>query len=99
VTAKIPPRPDGELLSVRVQPRSGRNQVVGWQGDALRVRVTAAPQAGEANHAVITLLAEAFAVPRSAIELVRGVAARDKLFRVGKYSLDELRSRLDRGHT
>jgi uncharacterized protein YggU (UPF0235/DUF167 family) len=46
---------------------------------------------------VITLLSEAFAVPRSAIELVRGVAARDKLFRVGKYSLEELRARLDRG--
>ena len=50
MTAKTPPRPDGELLSVRVQPRSGRNQVVGWQGEALRVRVTAAPQAGEAGH-------------------------------------------------
>jgi uncharacterized protein len=97
VTARTPPRPDGELLSVRVQPRAGRNQVVGWHGDALRVRVTAAPQAGEANHAVITLLAEAFAVPRSAVELVRGVAARDKLFRVAGYSLEELRGRLDRG--
>jgi uncharacterized protein len=85
------------LLPVRVQPRAGRNQVVGWQGDALRVRVTAAPTAGQANHAVIGLLAEAFAVPRSSVELVRGAAGRDKLFRVAGYSLDELRVRLGQG--
>jgi uncharacterized protein len=87
------------LLAVRVQPRAGHDQVVGWQGGALRVRVAAAPVGGEANHAVIALLAAAFAVPRSAVELVRGATGRDKLFRVAGYSVDELRVRLERGRT
>jgi len=67
---------------------------LGWQGRALRVRVTAAPEAGEANRAVIELLADAFDVPLSSVELVRGGASRDKLFRVRHLSLDSLRGRL-----
>ncbi len=67
---------------------------MGWQGRALRVRVTAAPEAGEANRAVIELLADAFDVPLSSVELVRGGASRDKLFRVRHLSLDSLRGRL-----
>jgi uncharacterized protein (TIGR00251 family) len=87
-------RPEGGLLHVRVQPRARRNEVLGWQGTALRVRVTAAPEAGEANRAVTDLLAAALDVPRSSVELVRGGASRDKLFRVRDLPLDRLRARL-----
>ena len=70
------------LVSVRVQPRARRNEVTEQAGGALRVRVTAAPEGGEANRAVIALLAEAFGVAPSRVELVRGGASRDKLFRI-----------------
>ena len=88
-------KPESNLLPVRVKPRAGRNEVVGWQGSSLQIRVTAAPEAGEANRAVAGLLAEAFGVPRSAVLLVRGAHSREKLFRVGGRSLDELRACLD----
>lgn len=87
-------RPEGGLLHVRVQPRARRNEVLGWRGTALRVRVTAAPEAGEANRAVTLLLAVALDVPPSSVELVRGAASRDKLFRVRDLPLDRLRARL-----
>ena len=89
---------EGQFLHVRVQPRASRNEVVGWQGPALRVRVTAAPTDGRANRAVVDLLAAACGVAPSAVELVRGAASRDKLFRVGDLSLDELKARLG-GHS
>lgn len=89
-------RPEGALLSVRVQPRARRDEIPGWQGDALRVRVTAPPIDGRANDAVIILLAEAFGVPRSSIELVSGATGRTKLFRVAALSLDDLHARLAR---
>ena len=89
-------RPEGALLSVRVQPRARQDEVVGWQGDALRVRVTAPPIDGRANDAVVVLLAEAFRVPRSSIELVSGATSRTKLFRFAARSLDDLHARLDR---
>lgn len=71
-----------ELVPVRVQPRARRNEVVAEPEGGFRVRVTAAPEGGEANRAVIALLAEALDIAPSRIELVRGGASRDKLFRV-----------------
>ena len=92
-------RPEGALLPVRVQPRGRRDEVVGWQGTTLRLRVTAPPTEGRANQAVITLLAEALGVPRSSIELVSGAAGRDKLVRIGRHSLEEIRALLDGART
>jgi uncharacterized protein (TIGR00251 family) len=83
------------LLPIRVQPRARRDEVVGWQGSTLRVRVTAPPAEGRANQAVVALLAEALGVPRASIELVSGAAGRDKLVRVGRLSLEEVRALLD----
>jgi uncharacterized protein (TIGR00251 family) len=70
------------LLHVRVQPKARANVVKGWHGAALRVSVTAAPEDGKANRAVIDLLAETFDVAPSSINLVRGAASRDKWFRL-----------------
>ena len=47
-------------IRVRVQPKASRNQVVGYQGEALRLRVTAPPEGGKANEAVVSLLAQSF---------------------------------------
>ncbi|HEX6081500.1 MAG TPA: DUF167 domain-containing protein [Methylomirabilota bacterium] len=88
------PSSDGLLLRVRVQPRASRNEVVGWQDDALRVRVTAPPADGLANRAVTDLLARALRLPASQIALVRGAASRDKLFRVARLSPSDVRLRL-----
>jgi uncharacterized protein YggU (UPF0235/DUF167 family) len=68
--------------------------VVGWQGEALRVRVTARPADGEANRAVTDLLAGALGVAASRIALVRGATSRDKLFRVERLSPSDVRARL-----
>ncbi|MGH7385082.1 MAG: DUF167 domain-containing protein [Candidatus Rokuibacteriota bacterium] len=72
----------GELLEVRVQARARRNEVGEKADGVVRVRVTAAPEGGAANRAVIALLAEALGIAPSRLELVRGAASRDKLFRI-----------------
>jgi uncharacterized protein (TIGR00251 family) len=89
-------RPEGAVVSVRVQPRARRDEIVGWQGTTLRVRVTAPPVDGRANDAVIDVLAEAFGVPRAAVALVSGATSHNKLFRIARHSLDELRTILAR---
>jgi uncharacterized protein (TIGR00251 family) len=66
-------------VRLRVSPGSGRAQIVGRHGDAWKVRVTAAPEQGRANDAVLRLLAGALAVPRDALVLVSGHGARDKI--------------------
>ena len=77
-------RRDGERVSftIRVTPRAAANRVGGEREGALLVRVTAPPLEGKANDAVVELLAEALGVPRSAIRVERGAAARTKIVSV-----------------
>jgi uncharacterized protein YggU (UPF0235/DUF167 family) len=70
-------------LAVRVTPRGGRDAIEGWTADAdgrplLKVRVAAAATEGQANAAVIALIARALGRPKSAVRLARGGASRVK---------------------
>jgi uncharacterized protein len=66
-------------LRLRVSPGSGRAEIAGRHGDAWKVRVTAAPEHGRANDAVVRLVAETLALPVSAVTIVSGHGARDKI--------------------
>jgi uncharacterized protein YggU (UPF0235/DUF167 family) len=66
-------------LRLRVSPGARRAAVVGRQGDAWKVRVAEAPERGHANEAVLRLLADALTLPRTALTLVSGHGARDKI--------------------
>jgi uncharacterized protein (TIGR00251 family) len=70
----------GLRLTLRVTPKARRNALVSiGPGPVLKFVVRAPPEKGKANEAVLDLLAEAFCVPRSAVELIRGETGRDKL--------------------
>ena len=76
------------LLQVKVTPNALKNQIVGWKEEVLQVKVTATPEKGKANEAVIELLSEALRIPKSRVRLVSGVSARLK--RVEILGLSEL---------
>ena len=59
-------------LHVRVSPGAARAGVVGRLGEAWKVRVSAAPEQGRANLAVLELLSETLDVPRDRLELLTG---------------------------
>lgn len=86
-------RRDGErvFFSVRVTPRASANEVAGEREGVLLVRVTAPPAEGKANEAVVALLAKALDVPRSAVRLERGAAARTKRVSVPQAAEADLR--------
>lgn len=65
-------------IALHVTPRSGRDEVVGWRGGELSVRVTVPPEGGKANAAVCALIARALRVPKSAVSVVRGETSRHK---------------------
>ena len=71
----------GVTVDVRVQPRARRVELES-AGGLLRAAVTAPPEDGRANAAVIALLAEAWRLPRSSFEVIKGGAARTKTVRV-----------------
>lgn len=79
--------PDGVRLFVRVTPGAGRNAIAGTAADAagqkfLKVMVTAAPENGKANAAVVKLLAKTWKLPKSAISVVSGETARRKTLEI-----------------
>ena len=65
-------------MTVRVIPRAGRSAVSGTRGDAVLVRLTAAPVDGAANAELIEVLADALDVPRRAITIAAGDRSRQK---------------------
>ena len=73
---------EGLFLSVRVQPKASKDRILGEHAGALKVSVTAAPEKGKANAAVISLLSEKLGVPKSSIEIVRGETSRLKTVRI-----------------
>lgn len=66
------PHPNGFALAVKVVPGSSRERIVGPYGDGIKLTVTAAPQAGEANVAVIALLADTLQITRANVQILRG---------------------------
>jgi uncharacterized protein (TIGR00251 family) len=81
-------------FKVRVQPRASRNQVEGYKGGTVSVRVTAAPQDGKANAALVCLLAKSLGVAKGRVRIIRGHTSRDKLVSVESLPLEELQERL-----
>jgi uncharacterized protein len=69
---------DGVIFKVTVQPRGARNEIVGLQGDALKIRLTAPPVEGAANKMCIELLAKSLKVRKSDVEIIRGRSSRAK---------------------
>jgi uncharacterized protein (TIGR00251 family) len=78
---------EGLLLFVRVTPNAGAGRIEGVErrddgAAVLRLRVSAVPDKGKANAAVITLIAKAFGLPKRAVVLVSGETARLKTLRL-----------------
>ena len=71
-------RPDGVVISLKVQPRASRNEVGGTIGNELKVKVTAPPVDSAANEALVRFLAERIGCARNAVQIVRGATSRHK---------------------
>lgn len=75
---------NGVTLAVRVQPGAKRTAIAGVYGQGaaakLKIAVQSPPIEGRANAALMVFLAEVFAIPKSAVEIVSGELARNKVF-------------------
>lgn len=74
-------------ITVHLTPKASQNKVEGWTEDVkgekvLRVKVTAVPESGNANDALIKLLSAFFKVPKSKISLIRGASSRIKYIEI-----------------
>lgn len=88
--------PRGVILPVRAQADARKNGIGGEFNGMLRVAVTAAPEKGKANKAIIEVLAAALSVSKSSIELVAGETSPQKRFLVVGAKEGQLRVVIER---
>ena len=86
-------------LAVKLTPGASADRIDGWDVDAearpvLKVRVRARPVEGEANEALVRLIAKALGISKSAVSVQRGGQSRTKILEIAGLSEDEAKSRL-----
>lgn len=90
----ICPMPSGCTLAVKAVPNAPRHELVGWLGDALKIKVRAPALEGRANAALCEYLAEVLELPRRAVTVMHGETSRRKLVRIEGLTLTEVQTRL-----
>ncbi|MCG6155513.1 DUF167 domain-containing protein [Rubinisphaera margarita] len=81
-------------VSLKVVPSSSRDQITGWLGASLKIKVQAPPEKGKANAAVIALLARSLKIDKNQLSLVSGETSPVKVIEVTDCSDEDLRERL-----
>lgn len=82
-------------LRLHVVPGARRAGVVGRHGEGWKVRVTAAPERGKANDAVVRLVAATVGLPRKAVTIVSGHGTRDKTVEIAGADRDSVEAALE----
>ncbi len=87
---KNPPRNEAPMetatLSVRIQPRASKNEIIRMENGGLKIRLMAPPVDGAANEALVRFLADKLSVPKSRVEIISGHTSRDKIVRINGVS-------------
>jgi uncharacterized protein (TIGR00251 family) len=78
-------------FAVHVQPRAKRTEFAGPHGNAIKVRLQAAPVDGAANDALVDFLSERFAVARRDVRILSGAQSRAKIVEIDGISAEAAR--------
>lgn len=85
------------VIHVKAVPGASRDEVVGWLGEMLKVRVAAPPEGGKANRAICKLLAEELGVKASAAAVVQGASSAVKAVAIAGVDAAAVERRWPRG--
>jgi uncharacterized protein len=77
-------------LEILVQPRASRAKIGPMHDGRLKISVTAPPVDGEANAAVIALLAQRLGLARGDIEVIAGASSRRKTLRIANATAQQI---------
>lgn len=84
----------GVKITLKVIPNAPRNEVLGWRGKALAVKLTAPPLEGRANRQLCEFIGEVLGVSPADVTLLQGETSRRKVVHVAGLSAAEARERL-----
>lgn len=88
---------DGVSLACQIQPGAKRTEVVGFHGEALKIKVQAPPVDGAANEELLRFVAEKVGVRASAVSLLRGATSRQKVLLIKGVTLEAVAAALTPG--
>lgn len=74
--------PDGVRFDVLVKPKASRNAIIGVHNGALKIAITAAPEKGKANKAIVKLLSRLLKIPKNSIKIVSGETSSRKIIEI-----------------
>ena len=94
MTAWLQVREQGVVIHLLVQPRASKNEVVGVQGDELKVRLTSPPVEGAANRLCCEYIAKKLGLAKTAVILEAGESSRHKRLFLPGVSATEVLSAL-----
>lgn len=81
-------------IEVHLQPGARNSEIVGLKDAVLYIKVMALPRKGEANRALLELLARELAVNKNDLGLIRGYTSRNKVVAIEGLDSGELKKRL-----
>ncbi len=87
---------EGVLIDLFVQPRASRNEIVGTQGNELKVRLTSPPVEGAANKLCREFFAKLTGVSKSDVEIVAGEKSRHKRILIRGVAEEEIHGKVKR---
>ena len=70
------------ILHLRIQPRAARDEIAGFSGNNLKIRLAAPPVDGKANEHLRKYLGEQFGVAKSQVTVLSGDTSREKRVRI-----------------
>jgi uncharacterized protein (TIGR00251 family) len=73
---------DGLILSLYIQTRASRDEILGPHGDCIKIRITAAPVDGKANQHLLRYLSQCFGVSQNRVVLLGGEGSKHKRVRI-----------------
>jgi uncharacterized protein (TIGR00251 family) len=83
-------------IEVHLQPGAKRSEIAGFREGVLYAKVTALPRRGQANRALVELMARSLKVPKSAVNIIRGQSSRSKVIAIRGLTSEEIKDLLGR---
>lgn len=83
------------IITIKLTPAAKKNEIKGWETNAagetyLRASVTAAPEKGKANEALIKLLSKTYGIPKSNITIIHGETSRLKIMDIDNIHAEKI---------
>jgi uncharacterized protein len=82
------------LLPVKVHPGASRNEITGFTGGVLLVKIAAPPEKGKANQELTDFLSRLLGVKKSSISIIKGKTGRNKLIAIEGLNPEEIIKRI-----